>query len=706
MVGKKDVFDIVNQSSEKVYLDTLKRLDTAVKAYGEEKELSFPQTEFELPVVFCLYKEKINKLGQLVTELKKRGFKKGAEEDADTLIFNSLTAAICIEIEKALELLEGKKDDNTSGFIHDVTLRELGVHLVDETITGIGILIGKAKDPSAVNEQLVEMQENGILTLVCGELAGQLKDTAKIGMQYRTIILGEDEASIIFAVNLALRAALTFGDKKRGQAQDIVSYVNARIKAFIIAVGLPKETTLSLAGAALALGIPIISDQNLPQIDGLLYPVKTDELVKKAFELKKIKTRAKKIDLPIRYGFIYTGERIRKGEYQMEGGGTKSPGFLLVKKAGLDEIKDHDITVIGKDIDGIEEGGVLPLGFYIQLAGEKMLEDFESIIEGKMEDFINQGEGVWQVGKRTFTWTRISKEAFKKGFRLRHLGEIIYSNLHEEYGQIVDKVSIKIVTDESKVNELLTEARSKYEKRDKRMKGMTDESVDTFYTCLLCQSFAQDHVCIVSPERVGLCGAVSWLDAKTGNQISPSGGNQPIRLGNQTDDDKRVGHWNEIDRAIERDSHGVLKRVNMYSIMEDPMTSCGCFECIAAILPEANGIILVNREFEGMTPTGMKFTTLAGTISGGHQVPGFMGVSRAYVSSKKFILTEGGMKRVVWMTSALKKYLSGKIESKESEIDPALIDMIADENSASTPEQVIEYITKKDHPVLKMSSLI
>ena len=41
--------------------------------------------------------------------------------------------------------------------------------------------------------------------------------------------------------------------------------------------------------------------------------------------------------------------------------------------------------------------------------------------------------------------------------------------------------------------------------------------------------------------------------------------------------------------------------------------------------------MVVNREYKGMTPWGMTFSTLAGTIGGGAQTPGFAGISKNYI---------------------------------------------------------------------------
>jgi acetyl-CoA synthase len=83
--------------------------------------------------------------------------------------------------------------------------------------------------------------------------------------------------------------------------------------------------------------------------------------------------------------------------------------------------------------------------------------------------------------------------------------------------------------------------------------------------------------------------------------------------------------------------------------MEYPLTACGCFEAILCVVPECSGFLIVNREYTGMTPAGMTFSTLAGSIGGGVQTPGFMGIGKAYLASRKFIAADGGLARIAWM---------------------------------------------------------
>jgi len=137
------------------------------------------------------------------------------------------------------------------------------------------------------------------------------------------------------------------------------------------------------------------------------------------------------------------------------------------------------------------------------------------------------------------------------------------------------------------------------------------------------------------------------------------------------------------------------------------MTSCGCFECIVAIVPEANGVMIVNREYAGETPAGMKFTTLANMVGGGNQTPGFLGVGRLYVVSKKFISAEGGLKRIVWMPRELKEALGDKLKKCCEEAGvPDLLEKIADERVATESIGLVQYLEKVNHPALTMPPLM
>jgi acetyl-CoA synthase len=309
------------------------------------------------------------------------------------------------------------------------------------------------------------------------------------------------------------------------------------------------------------------------------------------------------------------------------------------------------------------------------------------------------------IGQRDIAWLRVSKAAKEKGFRLSHIGSILHAKFHQDFGTIFDKVQVKLYTEEEKVKEILEKAREVYKTRDERIEGMTDETTDTFYSCTLCQSFAPSHVCVISPERTGLCGSYNWMDCKASYEINPTGSNQPVEKGELIDE--KLGQWKGCNEFIFKASRQKHTHFNFYTIMDSPMTTCGCCECIAAVLPTCNGVMTVNREYTGMTPCGMKFTTLAGTIGGGLSTPGFVGHGKYNTCQRKFLIGDGGIKRIVWMPKMLKEEIMERLKKRGEEIGiPNLYEMIADETVGSTEEEILPFLEKVGHPALKMDPIM
>ena len=470
----------------------------------------------------------------------------------------------------------------------------------------------------------------------------------------------------------------------------------------------------STGAGAINMGYPAVCDTDVPVIHptGVCIYEEVDKesdydkIVQKGIEVRGLKIIVEKPPIPVAFGPAFEGERIRKEDMFIEFGGNRTPAFEWVRMRELDEIEDGKVIVVGDNWkERYEQGGKMPLGIIVDVAGRKMQKDFESVLERKIHSNINEAQGVWHMGQRDMNWIRINHNAKKEGFTLEHLGIINITMSHNRFKAIVDKVQVTIYTDEEEVLRLQEEAKNVYRERDQRVAGLTDEAVDTFYSCLLCQSFAPSHVCVVSPERLGLCGAFNWLDCKAAFEIDPTGGNQPIMKGDILD--ANYGRYTGIDEYLKKASGGAVETLNLYTIMENPMTSCGCFECIVAIIPEANGIMIVQRGHTGMTPIGMKFSTLAGSVGGGTQNPGFMGVGRNFIVSKKFLYGDGGIKRIVWMTKNLKESLKEAFDMRAAEEGvPDLLDKIADETICEDSEKLLEFLASVVHPALEMEPML
>jgi len=421
--------------------------------------------------------------------------------------------------------------------------------------------------------------------------------------------------------------------------------------------------------------------------------------------VRGIKIKIPKVDIPVAYGPAFEGEVVRRADMQVEFGGKGGMCFEWLTMRDLDEVEDGKITIVGPGVDTVEEGGKLPLGIVVEVAGRKMQKDFEPVLERQIHNFINGAESIQHIGQRDIAWLRFSKSAVDKGFGLRHLGVILHTNLHNDFGAIVDKLQVTLYTEPDKVEELREQARAVYHERDARIAGMTDEAVDTYYSCTLCQSFAPNHVCVINPERTGLCGAYSWLDCRAAFEINPTGPNQPVPKGRCID--PALGEWEGVNNFVYEHSNRSVERFTIYSLMDSPMTTCGCCECVMALIPEANGVMIVNRDDYSMTPCGMSFTTLMGTVGGGLQTPGMMGHSKLYTTSKKFIPVEGGIKRVVWLSKNVKEEFAEALkEVCEREGVPDLMDKIADGTVATTIEELLPFLEEKGHPALTMEPII
>ena len=98
--------------------------------------------------------------------------------------------------------------------------------------------------------------------------------------------------------------------------------------------------------------------------------------------------------------------------------------------------------VIGADLDGCEEGGALPLGIVVEVAGRKMQTTSSRSSSVSSTTSSNGAEGIQHNGQRDIAWTRVSKAAFDKGFRLEHFGKVLHARIHGVFGTIVDKVQV------------------------------------------------------------------------------------------------------------------------------------------------------------------------------------------------------------------------------------------------------------------------
>ena len=709
----KLLIDRIFNGNDAVYGLTCQAVEEAIAQHGADKAVEFPHTAYCLPCYYAVTGVKVKTLGEMKEALGVIKSLMTREHQLDDALMSGVATALCAEFIEVLKYLDGAEpySEPYYGHLPDSIIRELGVPLVTGDIPGVAVIIGSAPTAQEGVDLVKSYQAQGILVTLVGGIIDQAQELGlKMGYNVRIVPLGKDITSVIHVVSVALRAALIFGNVTPGDAAALIKYTSERVPAFVNAFKPIDDVILAAGAGAIKLGFPVISneDENITEVPGALIACpNVADFNKVSLEARNIKIKITNIDIPVAFASAFEGEIIRRKDMQVEFDGSRVDCAELVQTRSMDEVEDHKITVVGPDVDEMELGSKNPIAYVVEVAGKRMQPDFEPVIERKFHNYINCIEGVYHTGQRDMQRIRIGKEAYNAGFRIRHIGEVLYTQVKNEFEAVVDKCQVTVYTDPAECTRIRHEvAIPVFDKRDARLENLTDETVDVYYSCILCQAFSPSPVCVVTPERLGLCGAVSWLDAKATNDLDPNGPCQIITK--ERPIDENLGSYEDVDEAVQKFSQGALEHVTLYSIMQDPMTSCGCFECICGIEPFSNGVVIANREYAGMTPLGMTFSEMASMTGGGVQTPGFMGHGKHFISSKKFMKAEGGIERIVWMPKELKETVAERLNKTAKELYGIdnFTDMIGDETNTTDPEELVAFLTEHNHPALSMDPMM
>ena len=586
-------------------------LNKALNERGPETPVAFPNTAYYLPTILGMTGREVTKLGELIPVLEHA---KDLLHPVPTAqcwtpylgetLDSGMATLLSAEIIEAVRFVYGEEPGSLPGF-----------HMAGGSFTSpdgsagerqrpaerpdrrhpaarLGHPVGRrpharlrghcrrAKSNEVAVKIVRELQKRNILIFLCGNINGrsmihQLQEEG-VEMGYDTYIVpfGLDTLSAIYPIGFATRSALTFGGMKGGQAKDILLYNRQRVFAFVLALGEVDDLKYAAAAGAINYGFPVIADTRIPQIlptgvttyehvismpfneiEGKDDLERAEKLVQKCIETRGVKIKMTEVPIPVPYGSAFEGEVVRKKDMRVEFGGKYSRAFEYLRMVDMDQVEDGKIEVIGPSFEDLPEGASIDMGILVEVAGRKMQKDFEPVLERQIHYFVNGASGIQHIGQRDITWIRISNAAADKGFTLKHFGDILHARFMADFGAIVDKVQVKIITDPALHAEWLQNARDAYDYRNNRLADMTDEAVDEFYTCTLCQSFAPTHLCLVSPQRLGLCGAYNYLDCAASFQINPTGPNQPIRKGTAVDKTQGIYAGPERDRAAEVERH-------------------------------------------------------------------------------------------------------------------------------------------------------
>ncbi len=582
----------------------------------------------------------------------------------------------------------------------EAEVRQQGIGFIDGSLAGYVLLMGD--DTTGVTQLLPQLREKQIVVFV-------VEDVLRESLQAVGIPLGWEAHTIptrlIDALGFITRVAQVFGNSDDTAAS--LQYARERLRGFTILLGEATSARLAMAQAATLLGCPMVSDTDLPssvddwKIDAnysaATGSVDPASIIQMGIEERGLQIRVPLPELPTAYSSDYSGQVVRP-----DACGACLTGIELTVTG--ENLVDGRTTIVGPDLDsGVS--GQHPYAILVEVSGRDMQPDFEPVLERQIETMVNDMDGVVHRGQRTTTTLNIAQKTIDKGLRLRHLGEILHACYHNKYGNILSRVQITIFTEPAQIQALTERARAIYDQRDQRLSSLTDEDVDLFYTCNLCQSIAGGHLCVISPEHPGVCGAVDWMDARAAVSIRPVGPNKAVKKDGLID--ARLGQWASVNQIAQQESSGALAAYSLYSMMQDPGSSCGDFECITAMLPMSNGVMVVDRTYEGLTPSGMDWDMLYEMVGAGVPVPGFIGHSKRILHSRKFISAEGGWQRIVWMNHDLREELRPALDALAIEAGiSGFVDMIATEETGLTEDDILAHMETVAHPALTLDTMI
>jgi acetyl-CoA decarbonylase/synthase complex subunit beta len=333
---------------------------------------------------------------------------------------------------------------------------------------------------------------------------------------------------------------------------------------------------------------------------------------------------------------VYAGERVE---------GYTLKGFELVEVSNYFE-DGIEIVYPGKsDQVSLKDLEISHIGFHILVDG--LSEESASALESLIGEVINKIKGVECRFRKEHIVVKISEDTFSR-LTLDCIGEILYESFRKI--PVINRVRVRIIADEGEFKKLIEHSKRIHEAREESFRR-TEEEVDRFYICTSCQYHLPNHGCVISPERPSPCGT-TWVEAKAAEELGIVNYYSGVEKGEKIDE----GEFSGVNKTLNLKTGGKIGRVSIHSVLNNPPSTGLYPELIIFYDPDRDAFGIVDRDYNGKTPIGLTFDEMEKIIIG-QQVQGFVGISYAYLKSKKFLKREGGWKRVYWVSPNVYNYI-------------------------------------------------
>jgi acetyl-CoA decarbonylase/synthase complex subunit beta len=578
------------------------------------------------------------------------------------------------------ELVDSTKEDSDRFFIGDDRFRGICVGL-NEGTNGWALIIGDAKN--VFLRQLTRtLTEKRLRLYVAGPASEGLEATIE---QFTS--LGVRETSMVYFAQMLVRYALIYGMTIPGETHEVSHLIEEKAPGVVFVLDSLTELEDLLVQGMLALGVPVITMREDHGLVGhVVVAESVTDMVEAAWDLPNVRARRLEKaspEIPVPSGPRLSREKIEEDNVAVRLAGSDSSFIVTMPSNGVDE---DEVRALGSPEN--------PTGFSIivELGNEAADPPVTLWVESILRRVVNYAKGVRVSSEgNNIVELRMTRAAVDAGFELVHLGNLIRTELRNEF-YAIGPIRVTFLLDRDEEERRSREILEFIEERSKQIRETTEDDLEFFYGCTRCRSFALAHACTVTPDRPAQCSK-PWYQIKANAVLAPGhvyNACQLIERGECLDPLR--GEYGGVNESTHDRSEGRVDRVFLHSIFDFPHTSCSCFQNVAYYIPEVDGIGIMNRGYHGEAPNGMSWTKLANRVAGKQYREGAAAMATAYLLSKKFLQGDGGYRRVVWMAETLKRTANRAIP-KDLRV------AIATENEATTLEELIAFLESRGRAI-------
>ena len=523
-------------------------------------------------------------------------------------------------------------------------------------------------------------------------------------------------SATVFAIGFATRAAMSFGGIEPGDYRKILIYNKDRVFAFGLALGfVSDEWYANGAGASTTASRSSPTRPSRRSCPPASAPTstwcptsRTSTIVPEAIEVRGLKVTVSKVPIPVAYGPAFEGERVRGDDIYLEAGGGRTPAVELVVSARHGRGRGRqDRGHRPGDHRRRAAGASSPSPSWSRWRAARCRRTSSRSWSARSTTSSTTPRASCTSASATSPGSASASRPWTRASRLAHLGEHparqappgLRHDLRQGAGQDLHRRG-------RRSSEMLREGPGALPAAGRADRGHDRRG---HRHLLLLHALP---VLRAEPRlrRHARSGPASAAPTTGSTARPPSRSTRPARTSRCTRarcSTRGTASGRASTTSSPRPRAARCRPCDAYSIMRNPMTSCGCFECIAAVLPLCNGVMTVNRDFAGDDPLR-------------HEVhhPGRHG-RRRHPSPRGSWATASTTSpaRSSWPPRAASSAWSGcprrsrrrsgsaSTSARPRSAMPDLLDKIADETVGTTEEEILPFLTEKGHPALTMEPL-